>query len=112
MSRQRLDPASSTDPITPAIIGFRLDPASNRALAKRAQHLGVSPHDLARHYVVTLLHEQEERAALHRSFEQMLQGVDQFRSDFAFAVEAILTSAGKVTKDDARSWVKKCFSKE
>ncbi len=112
MPRQRLLPTPQPERLTPATIGFRLDPDSSRVLAERAARLGVSPHDLARHYVVELLHEREERAALRAAFEQLHQNLQQFRSDFAFAVEAVLTSAGQVPEDEARTWVKKSLSTE
>jgi len=97
-------------PSTAATIGFRLDPANSRLLAGRAAQLGVSPHELARHYVVELLQQHAERAALRTAFEQLHQNLHQFRSDFAFAVEALLTSAGQVPKDEAQAWVEKSLS--
>ena len=110
MPRPRLLPKTQPELLSPATIGFRLDPASSRVLAERAAQLGVSPHELARHYVVELLQEPAERAALRTAFEQLHQNLQQFRSDFAFAVEAILTSAGQVPKDEARTWVEKSLS--
>jgi len=98
----------AADPV--AMIGFRLDPANNRLLAERAAQLGISPHELARHYVLELLQQHEERAALRTAFEELHQNLHQFRSDFAFAVEALLTSAGQVPKDEAQTWVEKSLS--
>ena len=112
MPRPRLLPKTQPEllPPTAMTISFRLDPESSRALTARAGQLGVSPHDLARHYVIELLQESAERAALRSAFEQFHQNLQQFRSDFAFAVEAILTSAGQVSKDEARAWVEKSLS--
>ena len=112
MPRQRLLPTSQPERLTPATIGFRLDLDSSRVLAERAARLGVSPHELARHYVVELLHESEERAAFRTAFEQVQQNLEQFRNDFAFAVEALLSSAGKVSKEEARTWVAKSLATE
>jgi hypothetical protein len=110
MPRQRLFPPAQPELLTPSTISFRLDPASSRRLAERAAQLGVSPHELARHYVVELLQAPEERTALRTAFEELHQNLHQFRSDFAFAVEALLTSAGQVPKEEAQTWVQKSLS--
>ena len=61
------------EPVAPPTVGFRLDDGSRRVLAQRADALGVSPHELARHYVVESLQEAEERAALREAILQLRQ---------------------------------------
>ena len=87
-------------------ISFRLDNDTTRVLIERADSLGISSHELARHYVVEMLQEREERAALREAIKILHEATQQFRADFAFAVRALLSSAGKVPKDEAEAWVK------
>ncbi len=105
-------------------IGFRLDQENHRALVERAAKFKVSPHDLARSYVIQVLQEQEERVALHAAIDALhrdtiaglregiagllRQGV-QLRNDLLVAVEALLESAGQVDRAEAHTWVKENF---
>ncbi len=89
----------------PSTIGFRLDPESNRVLVERAAVLGVSPHELARIYVCEVLQEPVERAAMREAAIEIFSVLTQFRQDFAFSVEAMLISAGKVSQSQAQDWV-------
>ena len=93
----------------PSTVGFRLDPESGRALAARAAALGVSPHELARSYVIEVLQEAEERAALREAVQELNGKLLRFRADFVVAIEALLVSAGKVEDSSARAWVDKHF---
>jgi hypothetical protein len=92
---------------TSTTIGFRLDDETRRVLFERAARLQVSPHELARRYVIEVLQESEERIALREAVETLNADLDQFRSGFALAMEALLVSAGKVSVTDARDWVDK-----
>ncbi|MGE3312518.1 MAG: hypothetical protein AB7O66_21330 [Limisphaerales bacterium] len=83
----------------PTTITFRFDNENAVLLAERAARLKVSPHELAREYVLQALHEAEERAALHAA-------VIALRQDVGTAAGALLTSAGKMTREDALAWVK------
>ena len=109
MPRQRLQPKAQPGVLLPANIGFRLDPASLCVLAERAKQLGVSPHKLARRYLLEILHEPEERAALREAVVALHQQVTGTREDIALATEALLASAGKVSDAEARAWVAEHF---
>ena len=89
----------------PATIGFRLDEEPRRVLAERAAGLGVSPHALARQYVLEILGEGEERVALHHALKTLIEEAGQTHESLALGIEALLSSAGKVSEDNARAWV-------
>jgi hypothetical protein len=106
MPRKTHSPTLQPDPLAPAMVGFRLgDEESRRLLGQRAARLGVSPHDLARYYVLEMLQERQERAVLREALGELHEQFQQFRADFAFAVQGLLTSAGKVSENQARAWV-------
>src|ERR1700722_11849363 len=90
------------EPIAPATVGFRLDERCRRVLGERAARLGVSAHDLARHYLIECLEEAEERSAVRESIVQLRRELLETRKDIAISVEAILASAGSVSATDAR----------
>src|SRR5262245_30136393 len=90
----------------PSTIGFRLDEESLRLLQQRALRLGVSRHELARHYLVETLSEKEERALLRQAIFQLSQELQGLRQDLSLAAEALLASAGQVTDKDAHRWAK------
>ena len=94
------------EPRAVGTIGFRLDEARHQSLVRRAAELGVSCHELARYHVVQLLSEAEDRAVLRADVIALQTEVAELRVDLAFAVEALLVSAGKVAPDEARAWVK------
>ncbi|MHB1309374.1 MAG: hypothetical protein ACYDC1_19875 [Limisphaerales bacterium] len=98
---------TAKQPASPATIGFRLDEASGVELAARAARLGVSPHELARQYVLQILQEGQERTALHEALIDVNQELSRFRDDLSLAVEALLMSAGQVEEADAHQWVRK-----
>lgn len=87
------------------VTSFRLDPDELELLAERAAHLGVSPHELARHYVVEALVASEELAAVGAAVNALLYQMQGLRQDLAFSVEALLASAGEVNDEQARGWV-------
>lgn len=88
-----------------APLTFRLDEESQQVLAQRAQHLGVSPHQMARHYVLQCLYEPEERAAVNQALRELCQETVGLRTDLANAVVGLLCSAGRVEQDEAQTWV-------
>ena len=104
--RKRSFTASDTSPST---VGFRLDPEHGCILAGRASALGVSPHELARRYLIEVLEEAEERAALRQAVTTLNGNLLRFRDEFIFALEAVLASAGKVEKADVRVWIDEHF---
>ena len=83
---------------SPSTVGFRLDPERGCILAERAAALGVSPHELARRYLIEVLEEAEERAALRQAVTTLNGNLLKFRDEFIFALEAVLASAGKVER--------------
>ena len=85
-------------------IAFRLDEVSRAVLAERADQLGVSPHALARHYVLELLDVVEDYETLRQDIRALHSELNALRSDHALAVEALLVSAGKVAPADAHTW--------
>ena len=93
----------------PSTVGFRLDPEHGEVLAARAKALGVSSHELARRYLIEVLDESEERAALRAAVQSLSGHLLQFRDDFIFATEALLASGGKVKEADARAWIDEHF---
>lgn len=90
-------------------IGFRLDEESHRVLSERANRLGISPHELARHYVIEMLHEAEERAALHEAIATLQQGIHKIREDVATTAEALLIAAGDYEAEEAHTWAAENF---
>ena len=70
-------------------IGFRLDNTARRILAQRADQLGVSPHALARQYVLELLGEAEDREMLREEVTALRSELTVLRTDLALAVEAL-----------------------
>ena len=86
-------------------IGFRLEPEAAEALAERADCLKVSPHDLARYYVVEALAASQHLSAMGVAIQTLNQELDGLRGDLALSVEALLASAGEVSEKQARAWV-------
>jgi len=99
---------------TPArtTIGFRLENEKFAELSRRAKALGVSPHELARHYVLEILSEKEERGALREAVNALGEYLGEVRKDIALAAEALLTAAGTVEEKDAREWAKKNLNRD
>lgn len=85
-------------------IGFRLEAQEIAILSERAEKLGVSPHELARSYVLELLGASEERTALREGVVTLHNVIGLLREDLALSVEALLISAGKVSEEQARKW--------
>ena|ERR1041384_4998519 len=112
MDQIRTETKINYSPNRPATIGFRLDEESSRILSERARSLGVSPHELARHYVIEFLHEPEERVALRQAVSILQELISRMREDQVLGLEALLTSAGKVNEKDAHKWIKANFREE
>jgi hypothetical protein len=93
-------------------IGFRLKNENFVELSRRAKVLGVSPHELARHYVLEILSEKEERGALREAVNALGEYLAEVRKDIALAAEALLTAAGTVEEKDAREWAKKNLNRD
>lgn len=87
------------------ITSFRLEPDEAELLSERAARLGVSPHELARHYVVEALVASEELAAIGTAVNALLQEMHGLRQDLTLSVEALLASAGEVSEKQAHAWV-------
>lgn len=87
------------------ITSFRLEPDEAELLSERAARLGVSPHELARHYVVEALVASEELAAIGAAANTLLYEMQGLRQDFALSVEALLASAGEISEKQAHGWV-------
>lgn len=112
MARSRKQTIAGPPLKAPETVGFRLDPASRVELAKRADRLGVSPHVLAREYVIEMLHEPEERRQLREAVAHLGEGVGTLfqqvfksREDLATVAEALLVQAGNVDPKKASQWV-------
>ena len=111
MPRQRKLIAESKANDNPTV-GFRLEPDLRQVLGERAGLIGVSVHDLAKLYVTERLFEEQERIALHEAVKVLHKNMEDFRFDFLHAVRALLTSAGKVSKDRADQWVNESLDRE
>ena len=83
-------------------ISFRLDPEPAAVLRERAVRLEVSVHALAREYVMEVLMEADERMAIRAALDRM-------HADLGLTAAALLTSAGKVNREQANAWVKENF---
>lgn len=94
----------------PTTIGFRLEPKYGQVLATRANALGVSPHELARRYLIEMLEESEERAVLRQAVQALNGNLNSFRNEFIFAVEAMLVRAGTVKNEEAATWIEEHFN--
>lgn len=94
------------------VIGFRLEPELAEALAQQAKALGVSPHELARHYLVEAMGLAGELHSLVSGVTALHHQIQAFRHDLSLGVEALLASAGQVTEKDARAWVESSLNRQ
>lgn len=109
MSRAKSTLPGRRETPVPTMIAFRLQADAAQTLAERAERLGVSPHELARHYVLEVLHEPYERAALHEAVSSLHVEIHKVRGDVATAAEGLLVAGGKVSAEDARDWITENF---
>jgi plasmid stability protein len=86
-----------------------LDEDTYRALDARAAKAGLSVHEQARHCVLEVLQEKEDRAALREAFLHLQGLIKTLREDVATATKALLMSAGKVSPQEAHAWVTENF---
>ena len=93
-------------------IGFRLDHDARQVLAERAALLGVTPHQLARQYVLEALMKAEEGAFVRAALTAIHQEVSKVRADLIFSVQALLSGAGNLGEKEAEKWVKENFTEE
>jgi hypothetical protein len=85
-------------------VAFRLEDESYLELSRRAKRVGVRQHELARHYVVEVLSQKEERNALRDAVSALRQQVWDVRKDIAVTAQALLTSARTLNAKQAREW--------
>jgi hypothetical protein len=97
-------------PVAPATVGFRLDSESRKTLGERAARLGVSPHELAKEYVMQGLHAKDERTAMWAALKDVLVLLQRLRGDIATTAEALMIRAGEVDEKEARAWLKRNFN--
>ena len=90
----------------PATIGFRLDEEHRMILAERARILKVSVHDLARHYVLHMLHENDERQRLISAIVALKDELREARTDIAVSTRELLVSRGEATLEEADEWAR------
>lgn len=107
-SRRPIRNAIATEP-SAATIGFRLDPENRACLQQRAGALGISPHELAREYVIEMLQAEKERCNLHAALLDLHQALLRLRGDVATTAEAILIAAGEVDPKEARAYIERVF---
>ena len=105
MKRSQVKPNRAVRSYASPSIGFRLDQESRQALAQGAAALDLSPHELARRYVLLMLQEKEDRELLSEAIAPLRTELATLRRSFLLAVRALLHGAGKVSKDDALAWV-------
>ncbi len=82
-------------------IGFRLDATLHKTLNTRAATADVSPHELARQYVLDRLHEGEERAETHQEIKAVTDEVAQLRDDLTVAIEGIAATFSRDAQQQA-----------
>lgn len=92
--------------LAPDTIGFRLpDEESRDILGSRAQALGMSAHELARHYTLQMLREEDQRQETHAALVEVFRAVAGLRSSLHLVAEAAITASGRYTKEQARAWM-------
>ena len=90
----------------PATVGFRLDSECDKVLFDRSKTLGVSVHELARHYVLLMLHDSDERAEVRNAILALHREIIEIRKDVAVSTEVLLTSAGELSPAESRDWTR------
>jgi hypothetical protein len=102
-------PEDDIESSAPLMIGFRLDPASRSLLDQKAASQNMSAGELARSYVIEMLHMAEQIDRVGFIITNIWEDVDQLRADLAVSVQTLLVSAGKVDQADAEKWVDNNF---
>ena len=102
---------SIAEGLVPATIGFRLDPETAAALLSNATSLKISPHELARHYVVKALQGSADSDGVEKSLEQLAAHLIGMRRDLIISVETLLLTAGDLNEEEAHEWVRRNLGK-
>lgn len=97
--------ASRGTSTAPKVISFRPDKADRDLLFTRASEQGLSSHQLAHDYVVSILHEQSDGREMEAKIANLEQRIKQLRDELCLVAEVLLNAAGKVSKEQAAEWV-------
>ena len=93
--------------LAPPNIGYRIDDETQRLLGERVASLKVSPHEWARHCLLTILSEEQDREAWKAAVTTLHHEINELRNDVALATQALLVVAGKMPSEKAREWIGK-----
>lgn len=95
---------SGRSPVPPNI-GFRIDDQTRELLSDRIASLDVSAHEWARHCLVTILKEDQDREAWEAAVTTLHHQINELRNDVALATQVLLVAAGKLSSEKAREWI-------
>lgn len=101
MSRKSRTP--SVTAAAPGTIGFRLDERSRTVLSEQAAQMNVSPHELARIYVIERLQGNDD--AIHAMIYALRGDLLRTREDLATLAEALLTTVGNQDPKTVHKWI-------
>lgn len=87
-------------------VGFKLDSTTRKQLEDRAKRNGKTPGELARELVLRALEDENGADLLKVKMSSLESEVKQLRRGLSNSVEALLVVSGKVTKEEAKHWVK------
>ena len=105
--------SAASEKTTPrTTVGFRLGDEKYVELSRRAKGLGVSPHELARYYVVEMLLEKEGRTELRKVADALGEHIREAGKDIALASEALLSSVGTVSEKQTQEWTRQNLNPE
>lgn len=91
--------------LVPANIGFRIDDQTRELLGDRIASLDVSAHEWARHCLLTILKENQDREAWEAAVTILHHEINELRKDVALATQVLLVVAGKMPSEKAREWI-------
>lgn len=97
--------SSTENPVK--VFGFRLPPKEREKFIARAAALAMSPHELARLYVMERLSANEADEDVRDSLARIQSDLTDTRQELALAAMAILQHGGKTTKQVAEEFVAK-----
>ena len=97
--------------LAPATIGFRLNEQSRRILHERAMEEGVSPHVLAKSYVLQVLREPADREGLINAAAFLCAEIIKVREEIATTAKALLIKAGHVDEEEVEKWIVENYDK-
>lgn len=89
------------------VFGFRLPPKEREKFIARATALAMSPHELARLYVMERLSANEAEEDVRDGLSRIQSDLTDARHELALAAMAILQHGGKTTKQVAEEFVAK-----